>query len=390
MPRPRSNATRTTECTQNDQRDDLPCLTDVTDLLAATAELVAIPSLSRQEGQIADRVESVLRRLEGLEVVRVDDNIVARTGLGRPRRLALAGHLDTVPPKDNASPKFDGDTLWGLGSTDMKGGLAVMMDLAARVATPSCDVTYIFYVAEEIARSYNGLLALAAARPDLVHADAAIVCEPTNATVEAGCQGVVKAEVVMRGRRAHVARPWAGRNAVHRLAPVLTAVSTWPGREVVVDGCSYRESLQCVGISGGVASNVVPDEAVLQLNYRFAPDRSTAEAAETVWEMLAPWTGDGDQFRVTDSAPPAPPSLDHPLLAALVGAAGGSVSGKLGWTDVAFFAERGIPAANFGPGDPELAHSPEERVARESLERARAVLGRLLGEWPDSARPGGR
>ncbi len=352
----------------------------MTDLLAATAELVAIPSLSRQEGQIADHIEAALGRLDGLEVVRVGDNVVARTDLGRPRRLVLAGHLDTVPPKDNGAPRVDGETLWGLGSTDMKGGLAVMMDLAARVSAPSYDVTYIFYAAEEIARSFNGLLAVAAVRPDLVEADAAIVCEPTNATVGAGCQGVLKAEVVLWGRRAHVARPWAGRNAVHRLAPLLAAISTWPGREVDIDGCLYKESLQAVGVSGGVASNVVPDQAVLELNYRFAPDRDTSEATEWVKEMLAPWLEEGDQFRVTDSAPSAPPSLGHPLLAGLLNAAGGSVSAKMGWTDVAFFAERGIPAANFGPGDPELAHSAEERVGRESLERARAVLGQLLGE----------
>jgi succinyl-diaminopimelate desuccinylase len=352
----------------------------VTDLLAATADLVAIPSLSTQEALIADYVETALRRSDWLEVERVGDNVIARTALGRPRRLALAGHLDTVPPKDNASPKVDGATLWGLGSADMKGGLAVMMDLAATVPRPASDITYLFYVAEEIARAHNGLLVVAAARPELLHADAAVVCEPTNSAVEAGCQGVLKAEVVLAGARAHVARPWAGRNAIHRLAPLLEAVSSWPGREVLIDGCRYKESLQAVALSAGVASNVVPDEAVLQLNYRFAPDRSTVEAGESIRAMLEPWLEDGDLFRVTDSAPPAPPALDHPLLAGLVNAAGGVVSGKLGWTDVAFFAERGVPAANFGPGDPELAHSAGENVTRGSLERARSVLGRVLGE----------
>lgn len=219
------------------------------DLLVATAKLVAIPSLSRQEGPIADYVEAALRAAAGLEVVRVGDNVVARTALGRSRRLVLAGHLDTVPPKDNGSPRVEEETLWGLGSADMKGGLAVMLDLASNVSSPTCDVTYIFYVAEEIARSYSGLLALAAATPEMLRADAAVLCEPTNASVEAGCQGVVKAQVVLSGRRAHTARPWTGRNAIHRLAPVLEAVSNWPGREVVVDGCSYRESLQAVAVS---------------------------------------------------------------------------------------------------------------------------------------------
>ncbi len=191
---------------------------------------------------------------------------------------------------------------------------------------------------------------------------------------------MLKADVAIAGRRAHVARPWTGRNAIHRLAPLLAGVAGWPGREVQIDGCTYTESLQAVGVSGGVASNVLPDRAVLQLNYRFAPDRDAAAAGEALREIVAPWLEAGDSFTVADSAPSAPPSLNHPFLARLVSAASGPVSGKLGWTDVAFFAERGIPAANFGPGDPELAHTAGEMVTRGSLEEARQVLGRLLGE----------
>lgn len=339
-----------------------------------------MPSLSTEEGLIADHVESLLRRHAWLDVVRVGDNVVARTGLGLPDRVVLAGHLDTVPPNGNAVPKIDGTSLWGLGSTDMKGGLAVMLDLAGTLGRPNCDVTYVFYVAEEIAREHNGLLALASAEPGLIDASAAIVCEPTNCRVEAGCQGVLKADIAIAGRRAHVARPWTGRNAIHRLAPLLAGLAGWPGREVQIDGCTYTESLQAVGVSGGVASNVLPDHAVLQLNYRFAPDRDAAAAGEALKEIVAPWLEVGDSFTVADSAPSAPPSLNHPLLARLVSAASGPVSGKLGWTDVAFFAERGIPAANFGPGDPELAHTAGEMVTRGSLEEARQVLGRLLGE----------
>ena len=352
----------------------------MSDLLAATAELVAVPSLSTEEGLIADHVERLLRRQAWLDVVRVGDNVVARTDLGLPDRVVLAGHLDTVPPNGNAVPKIDGTTLWGLGSTDMKGGLAVMLDLAGTLGRPNCDVTYVFYVAEEIAREHNGLLALASAEPGLIDASAAIVCEPTNCRVEAGCQGVLKADIAIAGLRAHVARPWTGRNAIHRLGPLLAGVAGWPGREVQIDGCTYTESLQAVGVSGGVASNVLPDRAVLQLNYRFAPDRDAAAAGEALREIVAPWLEVGDSFTVADSAPSAPPSLNHPLLARLVSAASGPVSGKLGWTDVAFFAERGIPAANFGPGDPELAHTAGEMVTRGSLEEARQVLGRLLGE----------
>jgi succinyl-diaminopimelate desuccinylase len=260
----------------------------------------------------------------------------------------------------------------------MKGGLAVMLDLAASPPGPAYDVTYVFYVAEEVARAHSGLLELARQAPELLEGDAAVVCEPTNSAVEAGCQGVIKAELVLAGQRAHVARPWMGRNAVHRLAPVLSLLDRWVPRRAVIDGCEYREALQAVRVSGGVASNVVPDRAALELNYRFAPDRGLDAAARELEEMLAPCLEDGDSFAVTDSAPAAPPSLGHPFLAALVGTSGAAVTGKLGWTDVAFFAERGTPAANFGPGDPEVAHTAGEMVTRSSLERARDVLGRLL------------
>jgi succinyl-diaminopimelate desuccinylase len=300
--------------------------------------------------------------------------------LAWPDRVVLAGHLDTVPPNGNAVPKIDGTTLWGLGSTDMKGGLAVMLDLAGSVRRPNCDVTYVFYVAEEIAREHNGLLALANAEPGLLDASAAIVCEPTNSRVEAGCQGVLKADVTMVGQRAHVARPWTGRNAIHRLAPLLESVARWPGRVVEMDGCTYTESLQAVGVSGGVASNVLPDRVVLQLNYRFAPDQDAAAAGEALGETIAPWLEAGDSFTVADSAPSAP-SVAQPSVPRSPGKrCDRSGTGKLGWTDVAFFAERGIPAANFGPGDPELAHTAGEMITRTSLDEARAVLGRLLGE----------
>lgn len=358
----------------------------MSDLLAATAELVAIPSVSLAERAIADYVEARLRLMEGLEVVRVADNLVARTRLGLPVRVVLAGHLDTVPPTGgNDVAHIDGDVLAGLGAADMKGGLAVMIDLAGavgRCGTLPQDVTFIFYVAEEIAREHSGLLALAGARPDLLAADAAIVCEPTGCALEAGCQGVLKASIGLAGRRAHVARPWSGRNAVHRLAPVLSAISSWPARQVTIDGCAYRESLQAVNVVGGVASNVLPDFAGLEINYRFAPDRDVMAASRVVRELLEPYLEEADTFAVTDSAPAARPWLDHPVLARLarlVSAVDSGVRAKLGWTDVAFFAERGVPAANFGPGDPEAAHSPGESVTRASLEQARRALGQLLG-----------
>ncbi|MGH9106943.1 MAG: succinyl-diaminopimelate desuccinylase [Acidimicrobiales bacterium] len=348
------------------------------DLLASAAELVAIPSLSHEERLLADHVEAALRSQGRLEVSRLGDNVVARTQLGREDRLVLAGHLDTVPANGNAMPRVSDGILWGLGAADMKGGLAVMLDLAASLGEPACDFSLVFYVAEEVARADNGLLALASSRPELLEGSAAIVCEPTACAVEAGCQGVLKAEVMMSGARAHVARPWRGRNALHRLGPVLAALDGWAPRRPEIEGCTYQESLQAVGVSGGVAANVVPDRATVELNYRFAPDRDPAGAAAYLGGMVAGWLEDGDSFEVTDSAPAAPPSLHHPALAALVAASGRPVVAKLGWTDVAFFAERAVPAANFGPGDPELAHAACEHVTAAALERARLVLGQVL------------
>ncbi len=355
----------------------------MTDLLALTAQLVAVPSVSGRERAIAGSVESWLAPLRGLEVVRLGDNVVARSSFGLPVRLVVAGHLDTVPPVGgNDVPRLQGDVVAGVGSADMKGGLAVMLDLARAVSSahrPALDVTFVFYAAEEVAREHSGLLALDRARPEWLVGDAAVVCEPTGCVVEAGCQGVLKATLALAGRRAHVARPWSGRNALHRLGPLLSAVGSWPGRHVVMEGCTYRESLQAVAVRGGVAANVLPDLAEVDLNYRFAPDRDVAGAAQALRQLLSPWTEEADSFEVTDTAPPAPPGLGHPVLARLVAAAGGRVQAKLGWTDVAFFAERGVPAANYGPGDPEAAHTPGESVTRGSLDEARRVLGQILG-----------
>jgi succinyl-diaminopimelate desuccinylase len=307
----------------------------------------------------------------------VGDNVVARTELGRARRLVLAGHLDTVPAADNEVARIEGDVLWGLGSADMKGGLAVFLDLARTVAEPVCDVTWVFYAAEEIAAEHNGLRHLFRDRPDLVTGDAAILGEPTDGWIEAGCQGTARVRLTVAGARAHTARPWKGRNAIHRLAPILTAIAAYEPREPTLDGCTYREAVQAVLVDGGVAANVVPDQAVLTVNLRIAPDRTVDDALDELRAMVDPWMDDGDGFEVVDQAPPAPPSLTHPLLAPLV-EAGVPVRAKLGWTDVARFAEHGIPAVNLGPGDPLVAHMRDEHVTRDSLERVHATLLALL------------
>ena len=350
----------------------------MTDLLALTRDLVAMPSESHAEGPIVDWLEAELAAVPWLTTERVGDNLVARTQLGRGTRVLLAGHSDTVPANGNAVPRIDGDVLWGLGSTDMKGGLAVMVELARTVAEPALDVTYAFYAGEEVAAVHNGLGHLFRDRPDLLEADVALLGEPTDGAIEAGCQGTMRLLVTLRGARAHTARPWMGRNAIYRLGRVLGALEDHPTREPVIDGCTFREALQAVAVSGGVAGNVVPDLATVTLNHRFAPDRTAAEAEADIRLTLERYLQPGDEVEVVDVAAAAAPSLDHPVLRALVERNDLPVRAKLGWTDVARFASAGIPATNFGPGDPTLAHTAEEHVLRDSIERCHAALDDLL------------
>jgi succinyl-diaminopimelate desuccinylase len=350
----------------------------VPDLLALTAELVAIPSQSHQEAAIADHLESELRALPHLTVERVGDNVVARTDLGRPTRVVLAGHTDTVPASGNGRPRLDGDVLWGLGSADMKGGVAVHLALARALVAPAVDLTYVFYAGEEVSAEHNGLGHLVRDRPDLVRGDVALLGEPTAGRIEAGCQGTLRLEVALRGRRAHSARPWTGRNAVHRLGPLLQAVDGWPERRPLIDGCEFREALQAVAVTGGVAGNVIPDLATVVLNRRFAPDRTGDEARAEVEALLARHLEAGDEVVVVDVAEGARPGLDHPVLQRLVVHHQLPVTAKLGWTDVARFAALGTPACNLGPGDAALAHQADERVERGPLERTYEVLLEVL------------
>lgn len=353
---------------------DLPA-----DLLQATAALVDIASESHHEQAITAHIEARLRAVPWLHVERVANNLVARTELGHAQRLVLAGHTDTVPANGNLGARIEGDVLHGLGSADMKGGLAVFLALAETIATPCVDVTYVFYECEEVAAVHNGLRALLAQRPDLVRGDAAVLGEPTEAIIEAGCQGTLRGVLTLGGTRAHTARPWMGRNAVHRLAGVLDRLHTYEGRQPVIDGCTYREAMQAVRVEGGVANNVLPDRAQLTINHRFAPDRSVEDAVREVRRVIGDDVlGDDASFEVSDSSGAAPPSLAHPLLASLAARVGTPPRAKLGWTDVAFFASQGIPAVNFGPGDPTIAHTAGELVHRGEIERAYRVLAGLL------------
>ena len=348
-------------------------------LLGLATALVGIPSTSHHEGAMADAVQAALELCPWLEVDRVGDNVVARTNLGRDRRVVLAGHLDTVPPTEgNDEPYLEGSTLYGLGAADMKGGLAVFLHLAGTLSEPAVDVTWCFYAGEEVAQEFNGLGHLWEQRPDLLAADAAILGEPTGGLVEAGCQGTLRVRVRLAGQRAHTARPHTGSNAIHRLAPVLAAVAGFEVRRPVIDGCEYAEQLQVVSVEGGVAANVVPDEAVLVVNHRFAPDRTVEQAESAVRELLAPHLAPGDHWELVEASPGAPPSLEHPVLAALVKATGVPPRAKVGWTDVASFWQHGIPAANFGPADPLLSHTAGEHVSEHELRVAAGVLYSLL------------
>jgi succinyl-diaminopimelate desuccinylase len=344
------------------------------DVVSLTEDLVNIESVSRDEARIADLVEQALRDLDHLEVTRIGHSVVARTDLGLGERVVVAGHLDTVPLNDNLPARNDGTLLHGLGSCDMKGGVAVALRLAHDVTAPNRDLTFVLYEAEEIDDAYNGLGIVARERPDLVQGDFAILMEPSDGVVEAGCQGTLRVEVRTRGERAHSARSWRGTNAIHGAAEVLRRLNEYDARRPVIDGLEYHEGLNAVLISGGVATNVLPDECVVTVNHRFAPDRSEEEAVAFVRDFF-----DGFEVAVTDSAPGALPGLGLPAAKAFVEAVGGAPNPKFGWTDVARFTGLGVPAVNFGPGDPMYAHKQDEHVPLEQLRSCEATMRRWLG-----------
>lgn len=338
------------------------------DVVALTRALCDIGSVSHHEQDIADRVEAALRTQQHLTVERHGHTLVARTNLGRAERVILAGHLDTVPVNDNFPSTQDDEYVHGLGSCDMKGGDAVLLK-AATIAEPTKDLTFVFYDAEEVASVHNGLRKFAEAHPELLEADFAILGEPSNGGVEAGCQGTMRVVVTVTGERAHSARSWMGKNAIHEAGTLLARLSAHVPRQPIVDGLRYHEGLNAVFVEGGVAGNVIPDRCTITVNYRFAPDRSESEAEAFLRDFF-----DGYAVEVTDSAPGARPGLDLPAVKAFVEATGGTVEPKYGWTDVARFSVLGIPAVNFGPGDPSLAHKQDERVPIAQLEHAWAML----------------
>ena len=340
-----------------------------------TRQLVDIASVSGAEADLADAIEAVVRAQSHLEVTRDGDAVVARTMLGRAQRVVVAGHIDTVPVNGNLPARLEDGILWGRGTVDMKGGCAVMLALAVELAEPAVDVTWVWYDHEEVDSALNGLGRIAREHPELLAADFAVLGEPSNGEIEGGCNGTIRVDVTTHGRRAHSARAWMGENAIHAAAPVLERLAAYEAGEVVVDGLAYRESLSAVGISGGVAGNVIPDACTVHVNYRFAPSRSGAEALAHLEQVFA---GLPVEITVADLAEGARPGLDAPLAQQFVAAVGGEARPKYGWTDVARFSALGIPAVNYGPGDPSLAHADDERVPVEQIERVEAGLRRWL------------
>ncbi|MDN3444718.1 succinyl-diaminopimelate desuccinylase [Microbacterium sp. APC 3901] len=353
------------------------------DLTASSVDLTRaicdIPSVSGDEKALADAIEQAISAYPHLEVIRHGNTIVARTDLGRAQRVAIAGHIDTVPINANVPTKdveIDGvEHLWGRGTVDMKSGTAVQLKLAAELTEPSVDITWMWYDNEEVEASKNGLALLAAVRPDLFRADFAILGEPSNGEVEGGCNGTMRAIVRTSGVRAHAARAWIGENAIHRAAPILARLAEYRAKEIAVDGLLYRESMSAVRITGGVAGNVIPDACEVEVNYRFAPSKSAADAEAHIRNLLA-----GFDVEITDAAEGARPGLDAPIARDFVAAVGAEPRPKYGWTDVARFSALGIPAVNYGPGDPHLAHHDEERVPLAQID----AVERGLRAWLSS------
>ena len=352
----------------------------VLDLTSSSVDLTRaicdIPSVSGDEKTLADAIEEAIAPLAHLEVIRHGNTIVARTDRGRAQRVVIAGHIDTVPINANLPTRdieIDGAPfLWGRGTVDMKAGTAVQLKLAAELVDPAIDVTWMWYDNEEVEASKNGLALLAAVRPDLFRADFAILGEPSDGEVEGGCNGTMRAIVRTSGVRAHSARAWIGENAIHRAAPILARLAEYRAKEVLVEGLLYRESLSAVRISGGVAGNVIPDACEAEINYRFAPSKSAADAEAHLRGVLA-----GFDLEITDAAEGARPGLDAEIAKQFVAAVGAEPRPKYGWTDVARFSALGIPAVNYGPGDPHLAHHDEERVSYAQID----AVERGLRAW---------
>lgn len=343
------------------------------DLLELFRAVVDVESVSGNEQELADLVEAALA-LPHLSVERDGDTVIARTQLGRAERVVIAGHLDTVPVAANLPSRVVGDLVFGRGTCDMKGGVAVALACAAQLTQPKRDLTWIFYDHEEVAAKDNSLTRIAAKRPEWLAGDFAVLMEPTSAQVEGGCQGTLRFDLELSGQAAHSGRSWLGHNAIHDAAEVLRRLAEYQPRRVEVDGLEYREGLNAVGISGGIAGNVIPDRCRITINFRFAPDRDETDAKQHCREVFA-----GYELQFTDFAAAARPGLDLPIAQEFLAAVGGAAKPKYGWTDVARFSALGVPAVNFGPADPGKAHADDECCPIADLYLCRDALLRWLG-----------
>lgn len=373
-------------------------LTDLTDALSLTRQMIDIPSVSGQEGPLADAVEAALRSagfgsVPALEILRDGDAVCARTRLGLPQRVVLAGHLDTVPIADNVPGRTeirDGvEVVWGRGSVDMLGGCAAALALACEVgpliaagehAALTADVTWIFYDHEEVASHLNGLGRIERNHPQWLAGDLALLGEPTAAHVEGGCNGTLRVIARFPGRAAHSARAWMGVNAIHAMAPVIERIAAYGNPVELVDGLEFRESLSVVRVEGGIANNVIPEAASMTVNYRFAPSKRADDALAWVRSLFE---GTGATIEVDDLCEGARPGADSPVaerfltVARRIAAERGTelrLSAKVGWTDVARFTQVGVPAMNFGPGDPLLAHTRDEHAPVSDIVRVHDTL----------------
>lgn len=328
-------------------------------LVELTMDICDIESVSGNEQRLADAIEKSLS-LPHLTITRDDQAVVARTNLGK-ERVIIAGHIDTVPVAGNLPSQlhhFEREqVIVGRGSVDMKGGIAVMLKLAAELTDTKYDITWIFYDNEEVDSSRNGLGRIAKNHPELLKGKFAILCEPTSALIEGGCNGTLRAKVKTHGVKAHSARPWMGKNAIHLAAPILNILESYDPQTIEVDGLEYRESLNAVSIHAGIAGNVIPDACEVEVNYRFAPSKTADQAQELIRELFS-----GFEVEFVDIAVGARPGLDTELAKEFVEATGQIARPKYGWTDVARFSALGIPAINFGPGDPSLAHADNENL----------------------------
>jgi succinyl-diaminopimelate desuccinylase len=352
----------------------------VEDLVGLTSQLISINSVSGNETEIADFIYNYLCKISHLTLERHNNTVIATNSSNKAKKIILAGHIDTVPANGNERPQISGNTIKGLGSVDMKGGIAVMIKLAELLTTSKYDTQYIFYESEEIEREKNGLFILKNTLPEYLAADAAVLLEPTNCIIEAGCQGIVQFQLQIKGKRAHSARPWMGHNAIYRSANIIEALRNYPKRDIEIDGCKFKESLQAVIINGGIATNVIPDLVELTASLRFAPDLNLEDAVSELNSYFEPILDKelGDSFRVIDTHPPAKPSLSDPAVNDLMNLIKEPAKAKLGWTDVALFAELGVPAINYGPGDSTLAHSKNEELETDQLDKAYNTLFKWL------------